>query len=236
VILSRLFLLNTFSNAWVPGNPQKKYAKKLGFAEKKISTRFYSCDLPKFNTIFELQFIEKQKHFPKRFLYVGRYYDFKGINDLWQAFVQLQEEEANEWELWCLGTGDLPPVAHSKIKHFGFVQPADLEPILGKAGVFILPSRFEPWGVVAHEYAASGFPLILSEAVGAKEAFLREGKNGFSFAPQDIEGLKKVLKKVMNLSSKELILMGQESHNLAQQISPVKWANTVLEIYHGSKK
>ena len=236
MLLSRFFLLNTFSHAWVPGKPQTMYVQKLGFKPAKIFQGFYSCDLPKFNTVYDVQFKKKQSEFPRRFLYVGRYYEFKGINDLWKAFMELQQEEPNEWELWCLGAGDLKPAEHPRIKHFGFIQPKDLEPILEKTGVFILPSRFEPWGVVVQEYAAAGFPMVLSTAVGAKEAYLEEGKNGFSFSPQDVAGLKKELKKIMNLSGKALILMSEESHRLAQKISPSKWANTVLAIYNESSK
>lgn len=228
-LLSRVFLLRTFSAAWVPGNAQLRYVKNMGF--KKIKTGFYSCDLKKFNAVYEKTKPEKEKNYPKRFLYVGRYYDFKGITDLWQAFIELQAETPNNWELWCLGTGSLEPVQHEKIKHFGFVQPKDLEPVLEKSGVFVLPSRFEPWGVVAHEYAAAGFPMILSKAVGAKETFLNEGKNGFSFQPKNIYELKTQLKNIINLSDKELLLMSENSHNLAQTISPQKWAAAVVEFY-----
>src|SRR5690606_29348589 len=77
VILSRVFLLNAFSAAWVPGNAQFRYVKKMGF--KKIKTGFYCCDLKKFNSVYQNTKSEKEKNFPKRFLYVGRYYDFKGI-------------------------------------------------------------------------------------------------------------------------------------------------------------
>ena len=236
IILSRFFLLNTFSHAWVPGKIQTKYVKKLGFKSEKIWDGFYCCDLQKFNEIYENQHSEKEDNFPKRFLYVGRYYDFKGITDLWEAFIQLQDEQPNEWELHCLGTGNIEPILHPKIKHYGFVQPKDLEPILEKCGVFVLPSRFEPWGVVVQEYAAAGFPLLVSNAVGAKESFLKEGQNGFSFMRGNALELKKELKKVINISSKELNLMAKSSHDLAQKINPEKWVNTVLGIYNESKK
>jgi glycosyltransferase involved in cell wall biosynthesis len=236
IILSRFFLLNRFSHAWVPGQAQTAYVKKLGFKSSKIWQGFYCCDLQKFNSIYTKQLDQKEKKLPEKFLYVGRYYDFKGVTDLWQAFIELQNEQPNDWELWCLGAGDIKPIEHPKIKHFGFVQPKDLEPILEQTGVFILPSRFEPWGVVVQEYAAAGFPMLISTAVGAKEMFLQEGKNGFSFSPGNAAQLKNELKKIVNFSSKELILMAEESHKLAQEISPKKWANTVLGIYNESSK
>ena len=111
-------------------------------------------------------FLTRKKNFPKRFLYVGRYYDFKGVKTLWDAFIQLQVENPNDWELWCLGNGDLEPLEHPKIKHLGFMQPEDLDKIISETGIFILPSLFEPWGVVVQEYAAAGYPLILSNQIG----------------------------------------------------------------------
>jgi glycosyltransferase involved in cell wall biosynthesis len=236
LILSRIFLLKTFSHAWVPGEAQKKYVLKLGFRKNRIKEGFYCCDLPRFNQIYESTFAKKHSNLPKRFIYAGRYYEFKGVKDLWAAFIELQNESPSDWELWCLGAGDLEPVQHPKIKHFGFVQPSDLSPILEQSLVFILPSKFEPWGVVVQEYAASGFPLLLSRSVGAGEAFLAEAENGYTFAAGNKKELKGQLKKIMNLSPKELISMSERSHELAQAHTPYKWVNSLLEIYYESKK
>lgn len=235
-VLSRAYITNRFSHIWVPGRSQSIYAKKLGFSEGQIRTGFYCCSLQKFNHLFETQFKKKEKEFPKRFLYVGRYYDFKGVNEMWEAFVQLSDEVKHDWELWCLGSGTVSPRQHPKIKHFGFVQPADLDPITEQCGVFILPSRFEPWGVVVQEYAASGFPLLLSREVGANESFLEEGKNGFLFDKEKPEGIKNALKKMLSLEHHQLAEMGRYSHRLAQKIDPVQWTNTVTELVNGFEK
>lgn len=235
-VLSRAYITNRFSHIWVPGKAQSLYASKLGFSNEQIRTGFYCCSLERFNQIYNIQFEKKEKNFPKRFLYVGRYYDFKGVNEMWEAFVQLSDEIQHEWELWCLGTGSVEPRQHPKIKHFGFVQPADLAQITEQCGVFILPSRFEPWGVVVQEYAASGFPLLLSREVGANESFLEEGKNGFLFDKEKIEGIKNVFKKMLSLEHHQLTEMAKHSHLLAQKIDPVQWANTVSELVNGFKK
>jgi glycosyltransferase involved in cell wall biosynthesis len=236
LFLSRIFLLNTFSHAWVPGKAQEDYARRLGFKKANIRLGFYSCDLQKFNEAYIRRDLKRADRLPRRFLYVGRYYEFKGLQDLWQAFIELQNTAPNEWELWCLGTGDLTPVNHPKIKHFGFIQPEDLEPILSQCSVFVLPSRVEPWGVVVQEYAASGFPLLLSSSVGAAEAFLSEGANGYTFESGNIQEIVQSLKKTVKLSDKELISMSEKSHALAQSNSPEKWANTVTDIYYESQK
>ena len=231
--ISRFTLLNIFSHAWVPGQIQKKYVLKLGFKEKNIETGFYSCDLAHFEAIYQSQKEQKQTHFPKRFMYVGRYYEFKGIKELWQAFSELQDELPNEWELWCLGIGDIEPINHPKIKHFGFVQPKDLSNYTAQTGVFILPSRSEPWGVVVHEFAAAGFPLLLSDKVGAKEQFLKEGKNGFVFTSGNVNEIKQVLKKIINTKESDLIAMSSYSNNLSKSISPESWTESLLKMTRG---
>ena len=210
----------------MPGASQQTYAKHLGFSDDRIFSGFYSADVKHYRANVSP---DKFKNV-KRFLYVGRYYDFKGITDLWSAFIQLNNEFPNEWELWCLGTGSIQPIIHPKIKHFGFVQPADMGKFISDTSIFILPSRFEPWGVVVHEFAAAGFPLICSSEVGAAEAFLENGKNGFLFEAGNISELKKCIKKIISLNENELLSMGNKSVELAQKITPEKWANTLMSI------
>ena len=232
-LAGRLLLGRRFSHAWVPGGAQLKYARRLGFPVHRIRTGFYSCDLDRFNDYYNRFSAGKKERFPKRFVFTGRYYAFKGVEHLWRAFGSLTEEERKGWELWCAGTGSIKPAPHHAIRHFGFVQPSQLDEIMEGGGVFILPSTFEPWAVVVHEFAAAGFPLALSTEVGAAETFLKEGHNGFSFKAGDETSLKATLKKVIALSDKDLFLMAERSHTLAQENSPHKWARTALDIING---
>lgn len=112
-----------FNYCWVPGKPQYEFALRLGFKPKQILTGFYVADYHLFHGFYEKHIQAKNNNFPKRFIFVGRYYDFKGIEEMWQAFINLDKKLNISWELWCLGTGDIEPVKHPKIKHFGFVQP-----------------------------------------------------------------------------------------------------------------
>jgi glycosyltransferase involved in cell wall biosynthesis len=230
VFLSPFLLKNRFTHAWVPGTIQKQYARKLGFKEDKITAGFYSCDTDYFASIGNKIMTQKKQDFPKRFIYVGRYYDFKGILVLWKAFIELQNEVPNEWELWCIGTGSLEPVQHPKIKHFGFVQPENFGEYVQQTGVFVMPSLFEPWGVVLHEFAAMGFPLLVSDRVGAAEFFLQENKNGYAFDPDSINLLKEKLKEMMQLPPEQLNLMGAYSYQLAQKHTPKIWADNLMKL------
>ena len=229
-LLSKTLLHDSFSHCWVPGNPQMSYAKRLKFSTTNILTGFYSCDHDFFHALFLKYREAKKKKFPRRLIFTGRYYDFKGITDLWTAFIELDKEHANDWELWCLGTGDIKPVIHPKIKHFGFIQPDRIEKYISETGVFVLPSRLEPWGVAVHEFAAAGFPLVCSNEVGAADQFLIEGENGFLFKNGNIQDLKKSLKKIMSLSDAQLFKMGERSSELSGQITPDTWSDTLMSV------
>lgn len=236
ILLSRFYFLKIFSHAWVTGMSQQLYAEKLGFKKNKIMAGFYSADVESFSQQYLINKELKTKKFPRRLLYIARYYEFKGIKDLWRAFIELQNEIPNEWELWCFGKGDISPLVHPKIKHFGFVQPGEMKKYIGQTGAFILPSHFEPWGVAVHEFAAAGFPLICSNEVGAASEFLKEGDNGFLFPAKNINELKIAMKKMFDKSDAELNLMGKCSAELAKKITPEIWTNTLWKIVNENQR
>ncbi len=227
----RLTLKPYLKSVFVPGSLQFTFAKKLGFSEKHISKGLYCCDYHLFNNLFEQTKAQKQRSFPKRFLFAGRYVKEKGIQELWDTFIEIQKESPSDWELWCIGTGNIAPVQHPKIKHFGFKQPEELKSIIEQTGVFVLPSVFEPWGVVVHEYAAAGFPMICSNKVGAIDSFLEDGKNGFIIEAGNKEALKINLRKIIDMSPEELILMSNYSSKISATLTPEIWAGNFIKLY-----
>ncbi len=232
VLLSSFFLKNKFSNVWVTGSSSKYFAQRLGFSDDKILTGLYSADTTKFSK-FRQKYLESKKNkFPKVFLYVGRYVKHKGIFELWKAFIELQNEDPTEWELWCLGTGEEfdNRILHPKIKHFGFIQPSEMNKYLSQSGVYILPSIYEPWGVSVHEMAAAGFPMLLSQNVGSSEEFLEENINGYHFSSGNKREIKEKLKKIINLKESDLLTMGNSSFNLSLKNSPKIWAEKLISL------
>ncbi|MEJ2868684.1 glycosyltransferase family 4 protein [Actinomycetospora sp. OC33-EN08] len=69
----------------------------------------------------------------------------------------------------------------------GHVDDASLTRLLGSASAVVLPSRYEPFGIVALEAAAAGAPLVASRAGGLGEVVL-DGVTGLSFDPGDVAG------------------------------------------------
>ena len=219
----RMFLKPLFEYAFVPGSRQAVFASKLGFQEKSIIRGAYSCDVSKFSSVIQ----QPQRH--NRLIYAGRYSPEKYVQPLFELFHKLAEKEFPNWELHCIGTGPLwnERLQSPHIVHHGFMQPEDLLAFMKSGSAFVLPSTFEPWGVAVHEFAAAGYPLILSDAVGAAEAFLETTKNGYLFQAGNMDALEDALRKMMSQSQAQLLEMGRHSRALAFSITPESWATSV---------
>ena len=76
--------------------------------------------------------------------------------------------------------------------------------------------------------AVSGFPLIASPAVGAAADYLQEGKNGFSFESENIDSLKSVMLRMIQMTDGELAIMARHSHKMGLLHTPEKWAEVVM--------
>lgn len=242
VVVSRWKLLRSFSHAWVTGAAQAEYARKLGFTRNRILTGFYSADTAHFLPVGERLLRARASEWPHRLLCVARYIPTKGHQLLCDAFTELCDSgDAGDWELWIAGTGELHEQVkashsgrHPRITHLGFKQPEEMGVIVEQAGAFVLPSTYEPWGVVVHEHACAALPLVLSSAVGASERFLREGENGFRFIAGDKSSLKTALRMLILSGDVELRTMGQRSMELGRAWSPARWAQIAHELMgHG---
>ncbi|MFN2429460.1 MAG: glycosyltransferase family 4 protein [Cryomorphaceae bacterium] len=216
---------NLFDYAWVPGPPQVAYAKALGFSANRIFEGFYTADYQ----MLSRENWDSTEYFPKRFVYVGRYVDFKGVKDLWKAFNALDK---NGWQLFCAGHGELYAGRDNSpgINHMGFVQPAELNKFVAQGGVFVLPSRKEPWGVVVHEFASAGYPLLCSNRVGSAAALLENNINGLSFKAGSVKSLMQVMERMVHKPDKELWEMGAKSKKIASVYTIEKWVKTALHI------
>lgn len=235
-IAARFWIKGTFSHAWVTGEAQASYAAKLGFMGRQVRKGFYSADVDRFAPLAGQFAALKASAYPHRFLCVARYIPTKGHQYMCDAFAELcTAGEARDWELWIAGTGELhdqvkhsPSGCHPRIKHLGFIQPENMPEILVQCGVFVLPSTYEPWGVVVQEHACAGFPMLLSNAVGAAERFLIDGDSGRLFVAGDKTSLKTAMLAMMGRTDGELRRMGERSAELGGRWNPTEWARTAM--------
>jgi len=172
----------------------------------------------------------------KSFAFVGRYAPVKGLDTLAEAYRIYSSQVESPWKLICAGKGECrEQLLSAGAEDRGFIQPSDLPQFLAEATVFILPSRFEPWGVVVQEAAATGLPVIVSDVCGAGVHLLRDRWNGRSFAAGDAAHLTECLLWMHRQSDAQLAEMGRNSFELSKQYTPERWARTLIEAVEGLK-
>ena len=221
-VLHRFF----FSGAFVPGKSQYQFARKLGFTPSQIRTGAYTADTACF-------WQERKVPFRKEILFIGRLTPIKGIDSLVTCFLKLSEEvKFTDWKLIVVGTGpmqDSLPIS-PRIQYKGFLNQQEIALLAQEVSFFCLPSLAEPWGLVVHEMAAAGVPLLLSSACGSAEDFLVDGYNGYYINPKDEQGLSSGLGKMMELSNEELVNMGERSRELSTKNSPAIWSHSLMSL------
>lgn len=231
-VLSKFGLFNLFfSHFWVPGEKQYNYVKKLNVKDCKIIFDFYSAEIILFQNSYNNCKIIKQKRYPHTFYYVGRIEKVKGIETLTAAWKELGDDRG-DWELNLIGNGSyVDSLRNIKgLNIFDFLQPEKLVEEIQKMGCFVLPSYDEPWGVVVHEFAAAGLPLLLSDQIGSKNTFFIENFNGYCFQSKNVSSLLKCFKKIINSSDSELEKLGENSNFLSNRITPETSAKNLLSL------
>lgn len=133
----------------------------------------------------------------RRFLYVGRLADEKRVDLLIDAFGMIARNRP-EWDLVIVGAGPLEQDLHQRVRmdlrdrvHWlGAINvEQDIANIYRACDVFVLPSQFEPWGVVVVEAALAGLALVCSDVVGAAADLLVQDRNGALFLSRSSSAL-----------------------------------------------
>jgi glycogen synthase len=142
---------------------------------------------------------------PPELLYVGRLEYEKGIHDAIAALPRIRRTHpgttlavAGEGtqQQWLIEQARKHRVLKAT-KFVGRLDHADLVRLLHRADVAVLPSHYEPFGIVALEAAATGTPLVTSNVGGLGEAVI-SGQTGVSCAPRDVAGLAAAVRVVLD--------------------------------------
>ena len=230
VLGSTLYLRPYFDGAFVAGSRQRSFAEKLGFAPEHVVEGFYSCDVDAFASVPPLD--EAQQLGRRAFAYVGRLSEEKRIDVLAAAYQDYRARHDDPWALVVVGRGPLASMFDGLpgVELTGFTQPSELPLRVAGTACLVLPSDFEPWGVVVHEAVAAGLGVICTSAVGAADVFVMNGVNGRIVRPGDPRSLATAMSWFHELGVQELDTASRVSRQLSTALTPATWASTVLEM------
>lgn len=120
----------------------------------------------------------RRMHRPRRLLSIGVDFHRKGI-DLAADAVTAMRAAGRDVELtvagpsaWPIGTG-----VPEGVTFLGPVPASAVPALYASHDVFVLPSRFEPFGIVFTEALVAGLPVVARDAFAMPE-LIRPGENG----------------------------------------------------------
>lgn len=84
-----------------------------------------------------------------------------------------------------------------QVRFLGFVNQSQLPSIYKSADLFVLPSEYEPFGVVVNEAMLCGCPVVVSDRVGARYDLIGDGETGLVYSCGDVDALAAILQEVL---------------------------------------
>ncbi|QZE13425.1 glycosyltransferase [Halosquirtibacter laminarini] len=228
-IIANFYHKKFCSYMWVAGVRQFEYARRLGFRNDQIIMDCLSANSTVYSNLYKYR--TTLTSYDRTFFYVGRNAEVKNVNLLLDAYKIYSNRNEKPWKLQLIG-GDFNINAYHEfdIDVIPFVDSEELIELVKNNGCFVLPSIKEPWGVVVHEFAISGYPILISKNVGSRSSFVINGYNGFDFDPKDVNSLVMQMNRITNLDSVELNVMAKRSHELGNKISTVSSVANLLSV------
>ena len=153
--------------------------------------------------VMERHGVKKEEYEGKKIVsFAGKLANFKGVDVLLDA-IKLYEDKKPETVTLIVGDGDERDKLHQQaedlklktVHFFGNVPQSELRCIYNIADVNLVPSRREPFGLVAIEAMACGAPVIATNQGGLPD-FVNESVGGL-VEPENAEDLANKILEVL---------------------------------------
>ncbi|MGK2869803.1 MAG: glycosyltransferase family 4 protein [Mycobacterium sp.] len=180
---------------------------------------------------------------PAELLYFGRLEYEKGVHDAIAALPRIRKTHPGT-TLTIAGDGTqldfllAQARKHKVLKATRFIGRVDhqgLLSLLHRADAAVLPSHYEPFGIVALEAAAAGTPLVTSTAGGLGEAVI-DGATGVSCPPRNVTALATAVRRVLDdpVAAQQRALAARE--RLTSDFSWPTVADHTAQVYLAAKR
>ncbi len=150
-------------------------------------------------------------------LFVGRLVSVKGADLAIEALRRLRERGVDTTLSIC-GDGPERDTLERQVQAAdlegavtfeGWTDPDELADRYGRAELLLVPSRYEPFGIVALEALASGCPVVATETGGLPEAV---GDCGLLVPPDDAEDLADATERALRSDVRDNLRAAMPAH------------------------
>ncbi len=178
-------------------------------------------------------------HERRHFIFVGRFVEKKNLLDLIAGYsAYCTAAGASAHRLVLVGAGAQDPTIRARIAALGIAEQVDLPGFLPPEGVsrlladalaLVLVSTVEQWGLVVNEALAFHLPVIVSGAVGARDALVRNLVNGYVIEHGSVAGMAQAMAALMDETNWQRLVMG--SRDLAWLGDTERFADAVQLLF-----
>jgi glycosyltransferase involved in cell wall biosynthesis len=178
-------LFKAVDGAKVPGPDGAALATRYGLPEERTTVVTQSIDVAHYGRGRDMPADERRQRREALglsgcvFLFVGRIWAGKGLDELFAAYRKIRAVR-DDINLLIVGDGvdceryTNQESATAGVVFAGFVQPADLPEWYALCDVLVFPTHGDPNGLVVEEALAAGLPVIVSDAAGDIRARIPE--------------------------------------------------------------
>jgi glycosyltransferase involved in cell wall biosynthesis len=231
----------------VATSPQEKEILRTRVSSKgQIEVIPCGTDTSNFYAIPKLSARDKLGWFPqdKIVLYVGRFDPRKGIETLVQACASLKNQGCDKLKLVIVGgsisdriDGQERQRIEQIVQDLGLSEMTvftgqvghDLLPLYySAADVCVVPSHYEPFGLVAIEAMACGTPVIASNVGGLRFTVLPE-ETGLLVPPKNVNAFADAIHRIVQDEVWAKKLRKQASANVNQRFT---WNSVAIKLSH----
>ncbi|WP_395141082.1 glycosyltransferase family 4 protein [Schlegelella aquatica] len=162
----------------------------------------------------------------------------KGLGLLIDALAALPRPHAGRTYLVVVGgkAGEIEAFRqHAKragverqLRFVGFQD--DVRPYLWASDVFVFPSSYETFSLVAHQAAAAGLPVMATRGLHGIEELIEDSGAGWG-VERSAEAVCRGLQEVLRMRPEELSTMGERARQAVQRCHPEAFKTAWRELY-----
>jgi len=219
---------------------KREFIRHYGNAAKNIIVIPNGVDTLRFHPTNRLLYRDqvRQEHGVSRsellLMFAGGDWERKGVLHIMEALSVVQRPDV---KLLICGSGDekfygqLAELKRVRDRIIFVPQSSNLWKYYAASDIFVLPTVYEPFGLVIVEAMASGLPVITSRVAGAADIII-DGVNGLLIrAPSDVNDLAAKIELLLS-NARLRKTMGERARKTAEKFSWDQVAQKTLEVYN----
>ncbi len=202
--------------------------RRSHIAPEKIHVLYNFVDLSRFSP-------DKCPSFNgQKIAFAGRIEKRKGWREFIEATRYLHDQK--DFSFHMAGTGSeakklLRMIRKQKDAHIVYVGYQDnMNAFYREMDLLVIPSHFEPMGMVAIEAMACGIPVLAANVPGLNE-IVKHKVNGWTYAPKTVNGLIGAIEEILECEPDEMDAIIERSIEHSQGFSVLKFTSKLQEYY-----